>query len=315
MWRRALPGASLIMILGVSALACTTTLTPGPTATNSPTVGVTRDVSPPPVTSPTMAFTPTPRLALPVDAPTQPVSAASTPLPSPIPTVPASGEKIEPILMCSRTQGTSTTIAGEEVPLHESLCVMSTDGGVIVVQVAAGSSWVAVRQVDGELTSGSLSVEDFHLWEHFEPVVKLPLPDWMKAAPTPSPTPASAPTSTPTPLPIPTPDAVFTPTTPLTPTPHPHPAGHRNSSSYDDSCAHTDQCAPARGHAHPVTDAGTVTYIYPYSLSRTHPGSRACSAPTSPSHCHGSSHSYSRSHSHANRDTNSFAHPHSSPRA
>ena len=169
-----------LTILGCSASPTSTTTQREPTSvsTEIPTSTSIRPstLRPIPEATPTIAPTSTPVLprVSPLPAPTTPTQKATQPQ-STTPVMPTSIETPVQSLMCAQTQGTSVEISGEDVPLHEALCVMSLDEGIVKVQVADGLSWVGIRQSDGQSVGGVLRLEESHLWGHFQRIIGINL--------------------------------------------------------------------------------------------------------------------------------------------
>ena len=81
---------------------------------------------------------------------------------------------------------------------------------------------MAVGRADGQPAGGALYLEEVHLWQHFEPIVRMSFPRWTAYLPTPTPTasptltvasppisnqtptPTKSPSPSPTPSPVPT---------------------------------------------------------------------------------------------------------------
>ncbi|MEX2599485.1 MAG: hypothetical protein WD533_07505 [Dehalococcoidia bacterium] len=98
-------------------------------------------------------------------SPTPPVVWYGAPVSTPMPA------------LCAETAGTSVTVQGKEIPLHESLCISERDegAGVVRIQVMAGRSFVALETATGRRTAGMMDWAEVDLFEHFEPLVG-PLP-------------------------------------------------------------------------------------------------------------------------------------------
>ena len=230
----------LLLMVMLFPLACSASQSPGE---RGPSSTATPDVEPTVFTRAQATFEGEALLTrMPVAADTPAPAPSPTPTPAPLP--PTISTAVTPSqmptssIMCEQTRGSSVKIAGEVIPLHDVLCVMSEADGIIRVQVADGTSWVEVRRMDGQLTGGALFVEEVHLWGHFEPMVKIgflgrvtsstPTLNVVPASrpaltPTaePSPAPAFLPTFTPTPVPTHAPAPTLTATPTLTPTPPP----------------------------------------------------------------------------------------------
>ena len=145
-WRPTTQGillAVVLIVLGCSVSPTSTTTQREPTAiptqistgtfTHPPTWGTTPEATPaiaPAFTAIMPSVSPLAVPTFPTQKATQPQS-TTTVIPAPIGTPDQS-------LMCAQTQGTSVEISGEDVPLHEALCVMGLDDGIVRVQVADG---------------------------------------------------------------------------------------------------------------------------------------------------------------------------------
>ena len=237
---RLVPASSLALAFCLTALGCSGAAihTEGaPTDVPTESVLTTPASSPSPTTTPASVPSPTVKVVrgLIQEHPGQPGEATQSPQPPPQSNTPKPTEAFPRASTCDLTRGSRVRFGDEEILLSDALCVVTVEEGVVGIQAAGGRSWIAVRQLHGQLVGGALYVEELDLWEHFEPFIGTGVPGRLSVLPTPTatappePSPVSSPppkpssiaTSAPTPSPTPSPSPSPTSTSVVPPTPSP----------------------------------------------------------------------------------------------